>query len=482
MRLARVRGKRTNALSRNKKGQDIMNVWVCRQNEALEAEIIDHFSRAGKWEKVVWCDNEMMRPKSQTSHESVELFSQHKCDPQKYPMSDDTGLQINQFMVFANRNSVLGGSELDSRSFDDCANAFWMLYSYTKTRLIVEAIDLVFFNRAPHYEGDYVLYLAAKELGLSILILQQSLIPNKFFYSFSMNGFNDIFSADPIFNSLELENAFQEGHHEKDLFYMSNVRSAGASVYRTIRERFRPEYHLLKRLLYGKERAFSVLRYKKQKEFKKNLKKMVEYDLDYDVPFVYFPLHLQPELTTSVFGGIFQDQLLAIEYLASALPLGWKIYVKENPKQNYMARGGCFFQRLNKIENVHLVPGNVSTYDLLRQCKISATITGTVGWEAISGLKPVIVFGDFVWYSSFPGVVKFSRLLDLEEVCKISIKPEDLNAALSSLAQRLGDGVIYSGYENLVMDFDSIKNAQDVCVSLEKLISHYSLDASRSVT
>ena len=42
-----------------------------------------------------------------------------------------------------------------------------------------------------------------------------------------------------------------------------------------------------------------------------------------------------------------------------------------------------------------------------------ATITGTVGWEAITGGKPVIIFGR-AWYKTLTGVYTFSPELDLE--------------------------------------------------------------------
>lgn len=60
-----------------------------------------------------------------------------------------------------------------------------------------------------------------------------------------------------------------------------------------------------------------------------NMLKKYSRKIDLNLKYVYFPLHLQPEMTTSVLGGIYSDQVLAIERLAKIIPSDWYIYVKK---------------------------------------------------------------------------------------------------------------------------------------------------------
>ena len=84
----------------------------------------------------------------------------------------------------------------------------------------------------------------------------------------------------------------------------------------------------------------------------------------WDAPFVYMPLAFQPERTSSPQAGIFVDQLLMVETVATALPRGWRVLVKEHPSQ-WLLRGGInytsvrypgYYRHLAKIANVVVLP------------------------------------------------------------------------------------------------------------------------------
>lgn len=141
---------------------------------------------------------------------------------------------------------------------------------------------------------------------------------------------------------------------------------------------------------------------------------------DLSKKFVYFPLHLQPELTTCPLGGATDDQRVAIEMIAKSLPDNIFLYIKENPKQEYFCRNSNYYREMLKYnKKIVFVSKNLSTYELIDKAIVVATFTGTAGWEALFKKKPVLVFGN-CFYDTAPGVFKINSHQDcLSAVQKI---------------------------------------------------------------
>lgn len=128
--------------------------------------------------------------------------------------------------------------------------------------------------------------------------------------------------------------------------------------------------------------------------------------VDYSKKYIYVALHMQPENTSSPLGGVYVDQALMIEMLSYYAPTGWIVYIKENPKQlqqdftidirmkkSSLYRTIHFYERINKCKNVRLVSLKEDTYKLMDNAMAVATLTGTVGLEAITKGIPCLMFG-----------------------------------------------------------------------------------------
>jgi len=151
---------------------------------------------------------------------------------------------------------------------------------------------------------------------------------------------------------------------------------------------------------------------------------------------------------------------------------GWKIYVKENPKQTFFMRGRWFYKRFKAIKNAIMVPPQTNTYKLLEQCQFAATITGTVGWEAITGGKNVLVFGWGVWYKTLPGVFSYHPSLKVSEIINNKINFQDLETQLNKLLNKMGNGVVYNkgGYKSIVEGYNKKNNINNIISSLEIIL------------
>ncbi len=156
---------------------------------------------------------------------------------------------------------------------------------------------------------------------------------------------------------------------------------------------------------------------------------------DRRVPYVFYALHFEPELSLLLLSPFDMHQLDIIWRLARSLPVGMYLYVKEHPQMApYRARR--FYTELKKIPNVRLLRPEISGFEIMRKATLVSTITGAVGWEATLLGKAVITFGD-VFYNALPSA-KRSRTPEelpklVEEQLALSPRDEDLIRFVAAL-------------------------------------------------
>ncbi|MFH0851226.1 MAG: hypothetical protein V1876_00555 [Candidatus Peregrinibacteria bacterium] len=135
-------------------------------------------------------------------------------------------------------------------------------------------------------------------------------------------------------------------------------------------------------------------------------------------PFVYFPLHYQPEATTLPQGGVFVDQILAVRLLNAFLPEGVLLCIKEHPrKSSWLSRSIAYYRDFLELKNVRFVPRSFDTFALREHCSAVATITGSAGIEALVRGKPVFLFGS-CYYQYARGVHVIRSAEDCREAMR----------------------------------------------------------------
>jgi hypothetical protein len=337
-------------------------------------------------------------------------------------------------------------------------------------------VELLIFQNLPHEGFELVLYLVARSLGIATLMTYQSIIPNRFFYCTELDDFGWFRTANESDEEvmLELPMGF-----EKELFYMKGVSE---SLKRGERRNWRKT---MKRHLLFAKIAFKVWKQRigwydrlglaqpripEDQRYEWEVYRVAQRRVDFAKPFVYFPLHLQPELTTSAIGDKYSHQLDAIEELSRWIPKNWSLYVKENPKQTHRYRTPDFFARIRRMTNVVFVDRSIDTYQLLSKCRFTATITGTVGWEAISGGKSVIVFGR-PWYLTLPGVERWPVDATPEQVAHKVIDHGKLSNETNRLLRKTARGIVDSAYQASMPDYSQERNTRLVADFLRRQLT-----------
>lgn len=124
--------------------------------------------------------------------------------------------------------------------------------------------------------------------------------------------------------------------------------------------------------------------------------KIIKYDsLDKLGKFAYFPLHVQPEISTNLLAPLFTNQFELIRQIAISLPYGITLVVKEHPLM-IGRRKKKYYEKIQSLPNVKIINHNVETNEIInnKNCELVTVISGTAGFEAALLGKKVIFFSD----------------------------------------------------------------------------------------
>lgn len=366
-------------------------------------------------------------------------------------------------------------SYFENRTVPENLNAINILVHRIYDLLVDQKIELIIFADAPHGAYANILYDIAKQLGVRTLIMFPCYMRDKFLYCWDLEdiGFykknNDFINHNSYSNADKLIGSF-----EKNVFWAPEEE-------RTILKAFKKFMSSKKESINDynlKYDGFSdyvcrhVIRFfdriNKKRVFKYGNNGLFSESIRPGELFVYFPMHLQPEMTTATLGKEYNDQILAIERVRNLIPDDWYIYIKENPLQAYTWRDKYFYARLKSLKNVRYIKGNTDTYELIRNCQFVATITGTAGFEAISGGKPVLVFG-LAWYRCLPGVTIYNEEVQLNEVLR-KFSEQSLKNEFEKLEKNFVKGVIADEVFQFEK-FDIEENKKNIYLFLKNIIS-----------
>jgi hypothetical protein len=326
------------------------------------------------------------------------------------------------------------------------------------------SVQEIWFAVAPHSGHDQAMALAAKMLGLQVIVARQLHFPAKFAFEVKQGGV-------VVTPKLKGFKAWSQGAIEPSLFYMkprawdpltvavprrirqafANIRSGNlahifARCYRWAIDRRYWKTAFALGFIDSRTRSTALTHWNcltaMEKESGKRDFVLPNGDSS---PFIYFPLHYEPEANVDVYGGDYPFQLDALAALASVLPDGWKVLVKENPAQRFARRSPAFYRLFSMIPNVNWVSDETPTKDLIDGCALVGTVLGTAGYEAMLKGKACVFFGD-PWYKDLPGAHRFHPGIDIQALVDFRVNRDELDAAVNAAVSDSADGVFFKRF------------------------------------
>jgi hypothetical protein len=345
---------------------------------------------------------------------------------------------------------------LGSFSYQERVRHYRRLVGYWLAVLDKLQPALVFFVDIPHMVYDYILYELCRLKGIATMMFEASNVFGLSFLREKIDGetlltreYNRLLQRedlDAIELSPEVERFLESlrGNYQNVPLYIRYVSHDDLNEKNTLfllvrklldfknyNRYFRKQmgilrYQLQKPQSYLKEpgktpeassisnlgfRWFRQRAYRKMKTLKKYYHELTAKEIALDQPYLFIALSYQPEATTSPKGDFFVNLELMVDMVSKAVSEGWLLYVKEHPSQferswthrSQSAREKYLYDDLAAMKNVRLVPTSFSSYDLLDHAVAVATVTGSVGWQAVNRGKPALVFGN-PWYLGCEGV------------------------------------------------------------------------------
>ena len=401
--------------------------------------------------------------------------------------------------------------DYDRNSFTFNERQFFFRNQLNKWINVLKKLDvnLIIAPSIPHRVFDYIIYVASKILKISFFTVKMTPWAGHLLPMDSVNSYISL----PVVNSsevieddvLEFVENKQKSYKEAIPYYMVNQKkderkSKFRRIIETINRNKGSNINQLfrKKTTYWKKKGMSLEEsyffgyevYLKKNEGINYKNKLKEYynslclpEVDFNQPYILVALHYQPEETSCPSGDVFVDQNLMIKSLLKFLPKNIYIYVKEHSSQfNPITEGQTgrekgFYKDLIKHSRVKLVSLKEDVFNLIDNSVAIATLTGTIGIEAILRGKKAIVFGT-AWYNSISGVINVKNEVDLNKISSYSFLSEPID--VKKTTKELNDiykGSIRAYHYKGVKERSNISLNETVNNLTEFIVKTYSLNA-----
>ena len=358
--------------------------------------------------KKIWFHNDIKINSSlKHSTEYLENFEKrYNIDLWKLIYNDRIFYNFNEFYKFS-KDEVLGIVEEEIKFFEK----------------VLDDVNPNFVCLLPVLRPSYLFYLICKSRNIIPIMLNASRIPGKSIIN-SDNHESEfkksVGTSTKIIPKLSLneflnQSMYKQVSEESNHWLKPNKRflSAGLKFLLSENSSKNSNYSYFGRT---KNKVlinyfYDLFRVRKRENW---LNKNSEYDIKTKKPFIFFPLHLEQEMSLLIRAPFYTNQLEIIKNLVKSLPIGYELYVKEHPLMYVRSwRKISIYKEIMNLPNVRLIHPSVDSNELLEKCSLVVTISGTASLDAGFFQKPAIVFSK---RSDMPILSHMHLLQNFEEI------------------------------------------------------------------
>ena len=319
-----------------------------------------------------------------------------------------------------------------------------------------------------------------KSRGVKILMLNHANWKNFCYISenhHKIDNFNELSSnEDPNANFNYLQNLWNKNkissYHKK---YYEEMKNSKLSFLATVLNYFfTPNRNIKTHYTYFGRTKLNVLFTEimdliKKKQREKFIESNFVKKLENKKPFLYLPLHQEPERSLLLSAPKFTDQIKTIKEVSRNLPENYELFVKEHPTQG-PARGWrdiSLYKKIINTPNVKLFHPNFDSRILLENCEAVVSVGGTSSFEAAIFGKPSIIFAD-LGYSVIPSINKLDSYDDLKDGIKNCLKFHINPVHVFNYIKTLEDNSFVFELHNFEIDYSNwfYNNANTVDVNI----------------
>jgi len=327
--------------------------------------------------KKIWFHNDISTDQSKShSVDYLQKFEkEYNIDLWKLIYNDRIFFNFNEFYKFTT-NEVLAIVEQEIRLFEK----------------ILDEVKPDFICLLPVLRPAYLFYLMCKSRNITPIMLNASRIPGK---SILNSGDDELgFKKEVVHSSKNLANISlneflnqsmqKQVSKESEHWLKPNKKFFLAGLKFLFSDNSSKNTHYT---YFGRTKGKVLINYLYDLIRVRNRKNWLDENAIHKIepkkPFIFFPLHLEQEMSLLILAPFYTNQLEVIKNLVKSLPMGYELYVKDHPLMYARSwRKISIYKEIMNLPNVKLIHPSVNSNELLEKCALVFTILGTTALDA----------------------------------------------------------------------------------------------------